>query len=127
LENKIKGKKKKYKSTPIKELIQRKKYKTIEKTLKEDIDISQQNTSDILDKQKIIQNKIVPQDISKWIINTILDEKLQYRKIQERSDKWKIINGILAVILPILTPIITNLMQYYLTNECLQSSNGTIS
>jgi hypothetical protein len=121
LENKIRGKKKKYKSIPIKELVYKKNYSSVEKTLQDEIDNVQNNSSGILDSDN--KQITIPQDISKWIINTILNEKLQYRKVLENSDKWKIINGILAITLPIITPIITSLIQYYFTCNCNSSSN----
>lgn len=127
LENKIRGKKKKYKSIPIRELLHQKKYNEIEETLKDEIDVSQQNTSELFENQSMHRITNVPQDISKWIINTILDEKLQYRKVQEKSDRWKIFNGILAIILPILTPLATNLLQYYITNKCSPTSTNSTS
>lgn len=56
------------------------------------------------------------QAVSSWVINTLLQEKLNYREVQEKAEKWKNINGILALVLPLVSAVITGLLQHYLTN-----------
>jgi hypothetical protein len=63
------------------------------------------------------------QAVSSWVINTLLQEKLNYREVQEKAEKWKNINGILALILPLVSAVVTGLLEYYLTNGC--DSNGS--
>jgi len=60
------------------------------------------------------------QTMSKWVLNAVLDEKLKDREVRENSDYWKYINGILVIVLP----VITNLVQYYMTHHnCSSGSN----
>lgn len=56
------------------------------------------------------------QAVSSWVINTLLQEKLNYREVQEKAEKWKNINGILALVLPLVSAVITGLLEYYLSN-----------
>lgn len=60
------------------------------------------------------------QSISSWVINTILQEKLNCREVHETSEKWKNINGILVVILPLITAVASGLIAHYLpsNNSC---------
>lgn len=53
------------------------------------------------------------QYVSSWVINTILQEKLNYREVQEKAERRKNINAILATILPIVSPIVVELIRYY--------------
>jgi hypothetical protein len=53
------------------------------------------------------------QSVSSWVINTLLEEKLKYREVQERSDKWKNINAILAITLPLITATISGIIGHY--------------
>lgn len=120
LEDRIKGINKKYKSVPIIEIFKPQDYSDVEDALENSILVYQSRAIDtltIFEKNALIEDSPVevPQDVSKWVIDNILDEKLKYRKVREKSDKWKIINGILAIVLPIITPIITGLLQKYLT------------
>jgi len=63
------------------------------------------------------------QVMSKWIINTILQEKLAYREVLERSEKWKTINGILAGVLPIVSAAIVEIITYYINKNTQSCSN----
>ena len=55
-----------------------------------------------------------PTPVSSWVMNTLLQEKLIDREKQENDNKWKHINGILAVVLPIASGLINFLLSYYL-------------
>lgn len=57
------------------------------------------------------------QAVTKWVLNSVLDEKLQDRTIRENSDHWKRINLLLAVGATIVLPAITAVAQYLLTNH----------
>ena len=57
------------------------------------------------------------QAVSSWVVNTLLQEKLNYREVQERAEKWKNINGILALIFPIISAVVTGVVQHYLTSS----------
>lgn len=61
------------------------------------------------------------QAVSSWIVNTILEEKLNYREVQEKAERRKTLYGLLATILPIITPVVTGVMQYYLTKNIYSS------
>jgi hypothetical protein len=61
------------------------------------------------------------QAISSWIVNTILEEKLNYREVQEKAERRKTLYGLLATVLPIITPVITGVIQYYLTKYIYSS------
>ena len=78
---------------------------------------------DITDSlQDSTQNKdIAQQAVTSWVINTVLEEKLKDREVRESADYWKYINGALAIVLP----IITGMLNHYLTlyyNNCSSSS-----
>lgn len=70
----------------------------------------QENINSVVDEQIDLG---VNQSVSSWVVNTLLQEKLNYRELQEHAEKWKNINGILALVLPIVTPVIVGLIQYY--------------
>jgi len=57
------------------------------------------------------------QSVSSWVVNTLLQEKLNYREVQEKAERWKNINAILATILPIVSPIAVELIRYYFFNS----------
>ena len=63
-----------------------------------------------------VMRSTTPQDqsVSSWVMNTLLQEKLIDREKQENDNKWKHINGILAVVLPIASGLINFLLSYYL-------------
>jgi hypothetical protein len=50
------------------------------------------------------------QSVNKWIMDSVLQEKLKDRETRVNSDYWKYINGGLAVILP----LVTGLAQYFI-------------
>ena len=54
--------------------------------------------------------------VSSWVINTLLYEKLNYRYVQLRAERWKYINGILAAVLPIIATVVAGVVGYYLPN-----------
>lgn len=120
LTDKLEGKIKDYSSVPVIELFKNIDRQPIKETLTNAISTLQPVVVDALVKNPTDINNIQP--IASWILNTILQEKLNYREVRETSDKWKNINGILAIVLPIVLPIITNLLQYFLFNKYSQSS-----
>lgn len=128
----LEGKNKKYKSTPIMEIIRSNDRDSIKKELSDTLTISKSVATEALREQIRSRNiglakTFTPQDymnnqaISCWVINSILQEKLNYREVREKSDKWKIINGVLAVILPIIVPAMTGILQYYITRSSCAS------
>jgi len=50
------------------------------------------------------------QSVNKWIMDSVLQEKLKDRETRLNSDYWKYINGGLAIILP----VVTGLVQYFI-------------
>lgn len=86
------------------------------KTEPDETNVSSVNTEPVID----LSNS---QAVSSWVINTLLQEKLNYREVQEKAEKWKNINGILALVLPLVSAVVTGLLEYYLTNGC--DSNGS--
>jgi hypothetical protein len=61
------------------------------------------------------------QAISSWIVNIILQEKLNYREVQEKAERRKTLYGVIASVLPFITPFITGVIQYYLTKYIYSS------
>lgn len=43
--------------------------------------------------------------ISSWVLHTLMEEKLKERELRESADYWKYINGVVAIILPIITSV----------------------
>lgn len=75
-------------------------------------------SADEADTDELDNNQI----LSSWIINTLLQEKLNCREAREESDKWKNLNGILALVLPIIAGVVTGLMEHYI-GTCNCSGN----
>jgi Asp-tRNA(Asn)/Glu-tRNA(Gln) amidotransferase B subunit len=129
------GHNKDYTYTPITELIPPQKRDELKKELSADVEISQKKAitklnktlppsqhvivdiGGMLPKQEGLDNATIDvsddQSVSSWIVNTLLQEKLNYREVQESAERKKTFNGTLAVILPIITPIIVSLIQHY--------------
>lgn len=125
LVNRIDRIKKEYKSTTFKEVISPPDYSDVKNSLEQYISISQpiamkvveEHTQDRVDAKLETIDINDTQALSSWIMNVILQEKLEYRTVQTSTDRWKTFNGFLAGILPIITPLIVGLLQKYLTSH----------
>jgi hypothetical protein len=144
--NKLFGHNKEYRFTPLSELIPPIQRTNLEKIIQMDVENAQKKVVEVLDNTYTFDDKTtlnypeiivdsdrtidvnkeynsnVHQSVSSWIVNTILQEKLYYRKIQESAERRKNIYGILTIVLPCLTPIITGIIQYYITLSLSSSS-----
>jgi hypothetical protein len=58
--------------------------------------------------------------ISSWVLHTLLAEKLKERELRDSADYWKYINGVGAVVLPIITCVI----EYYVIKWISQGSDA---
>lgn len=144
LVNKLEGREKKYKSTPITELLLKPDRTILKKNLIQAINITQKKVIDVLckhseessistdsdhvfipqiDNAQPVIDMSNNQAVSSWIINTLLQEKINYRELQEKAEKWQNINGILALVLPLISAIITGLLEHYLSNGNNQSGS----
>jgi hypothetical protein len=142
LTNRLEGIPKSYTSTPVSELVSPPNRNDIKNTLNQSIEISQQSVVDLL-KNNNISSPLLRQpvaggpllqsgwiggeaqnSIAQWIINVILQEKLNYREVRETSDRWKNCNGILAIVLPIIVPVITGILQHYIYGYTCNCSNS---
>jgi hypothetical protein len=104
------------KRIPLSKLVGKVNRHQIRTVLEQDINESQKKVSRHLHKSHgctDIDNlsPIAASDISTWVLNTVLHEKLKEREVRESADYWKYINGILALVLPIVTGVV----QYYIT------------
>ena len=118
LVRKIEGKRRK--STTLKEVFQKKDRKPLKESLERKTNISRETSMRVLKKEpdaEEMENKTV----SSWVMNTLLQEKLIDREKQENDNRWKHINGILAVVLPIVSGLVNFLLSYYL-KTCENSS-----
>lgn len=126
LAQQLEGSVKKYKSASLMEIIRSPDRSQVKNELAQSIEVARSTAIGALKEQLNMKESglartFTPEDymntqaISNWIMNTVLQEKLNYREVREKSDKWKTINGILATILPIVVPVITGFIQYYIT------------
>lgn len=121
----LEGRKKNYKATPIREIISTPNYKDIKESLAMAINTTQQIAVDVLKEPNVFDNDGSPsldpvksQAISNWIIKSVLHEKIKYREVRVSAQRWKYINGILMLVLPVITPIITGVIQHYFIDPC---------
>jgi hypothetical protein len=119
LSQQLEGVHKKYKSASLKEIIRPADRENIKKELAQSIEVAKSTAVGVLKEQLNMKETGLSatgtpldasniQAISNWIMNTV-------REVREQSDKWKTINGVLATVLPIVIPVITGFIQYYIT------------
>lgn len=49
-----------------------------------------------------------------WLMNSLLEEKLKDREQLESANKWKVINGTAAIVVPILVVVLQYIIQRYM-------------
>jgi len=118
LTNQIDNVEKKYSSVPLSEIIRNIDHSEVKKTLKESINNLQPTAIDVIKTNLVSEKNSLSldnsiQSVSSWIINSLLHEKIKYREIREKSERWKYINGTLAIVLPILSSLTVGLIQNY--------------
>jgi hypothetical protein len=121
----LEGRKKNYKATSIREIISTPNYKDIKESLAMAINTTQQVAVDVLKEPNIFDEDGSPslepaksQVISNWILKSLLHEKIKYREVRVSAQRWKYINGILMLVLPVITPIIAGVIQHYYIDPC---------
>jgi hypothetical protein len=121
LTRRLKGEQESPKIIPIHRLPESESRGRLRQQLSTETQEAQHSTVEALSSMvDLTESTTLNQLLSKWVLNAVLDEKLKDREVRENSDYWKYINGTLAAILPIITFIV----QYYLTpNNCASGSN----
>jgi hypothetical protein len=121
LTRRLKGEQTNPKIIPIHKLQEPESREQLRKKLSTETQAAQQSSVEALSGAvDLTASTTLQQLLTHWVLNAVLEEKLKDREVRENSDYWKYINGALAAILPIITSIV----QYYLTsNDCASGSN----
>jgi hypothetical protein len=49
-----------------------------------------------------------------WLMNSLLEEKLKDREQLESANRWKVINGVAAIVIPLFVVVIQYVLQRYM-------------
>lgn len=125
LVERLEGKEKNYRAMTIKKIISSRDYSDLKKSLSIAINTTQPIAVEVLREPNVFDPNGSPsldpaksQIISNWILKSVLDEKLKCREVGESAQRWKYINGILMLVLPVITPIIAGVIQHYFIDPC---------
>lgn len=119
LARRIEGKKTTPKIIPVHRIPETSDRKSLRERLSQEAEQAKETSLHLLETADSAVKSEPVQEVTKWVLKSVLDEKLQDRTVLENSNYWKYINGILVLIVPVAT----NLIQYYLHHNCDSGSN----